>query len=71
MTITAPIIGYIVVSKRARGDGGFGFIDVSRCARNVRTLRSTAMGGWRGPGSALAATGTPSSSSPKSGGTHD
>ncbi|AEV51964.1 hypothetical protein [Prescottella equi] len=29
MTNTAPIIGYIVVSKRSRGDGGFGFIDVS------------------------------------------
>ncbi|NKR48782.1 hypothetical protein GS545_05990 [Rhodococcus hoagii] len=29
MTNTAPIIGYIVVSKRARGDGGFDYIDVS------------------------------------------
>ncbi|NKS77987.1 hypothetical protein GS539_19385 [Rhodococcus hoagii] len=30
MTTTAPIIGYIVVSKRARGDGGFDYIDVSQ-----------------------------------------
>ncbi|NKT97296.1 hypothetical protein MWT96_20365 [Prescottella equi] len=30
MTNTAPIIGYIVVSKRARGDGGFDYIDVSK-----------------------------------------
>ncbi|WP_275792647.1 hypothetical protein [Prescottella equi] len=29
MTSTAPIIGYIVVSKRARGGGGFDYIDVS------------------------------------------
>ncbi|MBM4542728.1 hypothetical protein GS463_27520 [Rhodococcus hoagii] len=29
MTSTAPIIGYIVVSKLARGDGGFDYIDVS------------------------------------------
>lgn len=29
MTNTAPIIGYIVVSKRDRGDGGFDYIDVS------------------------------------------
>ncbi|MBM4487433.1 hypothetical protein GS445_06565 [Rhodococcus hoagii] len=29
MTSTAPIIGYIVVSKRSRGDGGFDYIDVS------------------------------------------
>ena len=29
MTSTAPIIGYIVVSKRAREDGGFDYIDVS------------------------------------------
>ncbi|NKS12571.1 hypothetical protein GS580_16665 [Rhodococcus hoagii] len=26
---TAPIIGYIVVSKRDRGDGGFDYTDVS------------------------------------------
>ncbi|MBM4553981.1 hypothetical protein GS466_24895 [Rhodococcus hoagii] len=29
MTSTAPIIGYIVVSKQARGDGGFDYMDVS------------------------------------------
>ncbi|MBM4686467.1 hypothetical protein GS532_22645 [Rhodococcus hoagii] len=29
MTNTAPIIGYIVISKQARGDGGFDYIDVS------------------------------------------
>ncbi|MBM4549472.1 hypothetical protein GS445_07235 [Rhodococcus hoagii] len=29
MTNTAPIIGYIVVSKQAREDGGFDYMDVS------------------------------------------
>lgn len=29
MTSTAPIIGYIVLAKRDRGDGGFDYIDVS------------------------------------------
>ncbi|MBM4497549.1 hypothetical protein MWT96_20725 [Prescottella equi] len=29
MTSTAPIIGYIVISKQAWEDGGFDYIDVS------------------------------------------
>lgn len=46
MTSTAPIIGYIVVSKLARGDGGFDYIDVSPlCMDRVRA--ESDLDGWR------------------------
>ncbi|MCA1008983.1 hypothetical protein LCL87_25005 [Rhodococcus hoagii] len=45
MTNTAPIIGYIVVSKLARGDGGFGYIDVSPLCTE-RTHAEINRDGW-------------------------
>ena len=45
MTSTAPIIGYIVVSKRARGDGGFDYIDVSPLSTD-RVLTESDLDGW-------------------------
>lgn len=45
MTSTAPIIGYIVVSKRARGDGGFDYIDVSPLYTE-REDAKTSLDGW-------------------------
>ncbi|MBM4722548.1 hypothetical protein GS439_06850 [Rhodococcus hoagii] len=45
MTSTAPIIGYIVVSKRSRGDGGFDYIDVSPFYVD-RKRAKTNLDGW-------------------------
>ncbi|MBM4489386.1 hypothetical protein GS905_11785 [Rhodococcus hoagii] len=45
MTSTAPIIGYIVVSKLARGDGGFDYIDVSPFYVD-RKRAKTNLDGW-------------------------
>ncbi|MBM4603166.1 hypothetical protein GS575_09480 [Rhodococcus hoagii] len=42
MTNTAPIIGYIVVSKQARGDGGFDYIDVSPLYTDQKDARERA-----------------------------
>ncbi|MBM4548719.1 hypothetical protein GS445_03030 [Rhodococcus hoagii] len=42
MTNTAPIIGYIVVSKRAREDGGFDYIDVSPLYTDQKDARERA-----------------------------
>ncbi|NKS17332.1 hypothetical protein GS490_13480 [Rhodococcus hoagii] len=42
---TNPIIGYIVVSKRDRGDGGFDYIDVSTL-RADRVRAEGDLDGW-------------------------
>ncbi|NKR90569.1 hypothetical protein GS483_00305 [Rhodococcus hoagii] len=42
---TAPIIGYIVVSKRDRGDGGFDYIDVSPLCADREDARKN-RDGW-------------------------
>lgn len=41
LTSTAPIIGYIVVSKQAREDGGFDYIDVSPLWRDRERAESS------------------------------
>lgn len=45
MTNTAPIIGYIVVSKQAREDGGFDYIDVSPLYTDQKDAREN-RDGW-------------------------
>ncbi len=45
MTNTAPIIGYIVVSKRVRENGGFDYIDVSPLCTD-REQAKTNRDGW-------------------------
>lgn len=45
MTSTAPIIGYIVISKQAREDGGFDYIDVSPFYVD-RKRAKTNLDGW-------------------------